>query len=347
MLATAALLAAAASCAPFRTEAADPPDGADPMAVHAHHGHAGHSMGAAGAPMATYPAFGDPVFQAHPAGGWMVSYGLMRTRMKGVRSGTTDIPFEKFDFGRYMMMPTAMTMDMHMLMAMVGLGDGFTLMGTATYQVSRMDMVMGFESHPPVTTSGVGDTELRAIVKFGERLTGSFGVSLPTGRIDRTIRMMEAGFRAPYDMQPGSGTVDLRPALTWAVDGSRWSGGAQLVLTHRIGRNSSHYNLGDGARATAWLQRASGPVAAWARLAGGVTGRIRGEDPELARIAVLSPDNDARNYGGRRLDGLIGVGCTRGPFSFGLEGGAPLHQSLNGVQLKTRWMLSGGLQLMF
>jgi hypothetical protein len=36
-----------------------------------------------------------------------------------------------------------------------------------------------------------------------------------------------------------------------------------------------------------------------------------------------------------------------GPVSIGVEGGIPLYQNLNGLQLKNDWYLTAGIQVMF
>ncbi len=59
------------------------------------------------------------------------------------------------------------------------------------------------------------------------------------------------------------------------------------------------------------------------------------------------PDADPDSYGGSRLDGLLGVSFTKGPFSLGVEGGIPLYQYLNGLQLKTDWIINAGALVMF
>jgi hypothetical protein len=41
------------------------------------------------------------------------------------------------------------------------------------------------------------------------------------------------------------------------------------------------------------------------------------------------------------------VSYWKGPFGFGIEGGKPVYQNLNGLQLKTDWILSGSFQAMF
>ena len=60
-----------------------------------------------------------------------------------------------------------------------------------------------------------------------------------------------------------------------------------------------------------------------------------------------TPDVDPQNYGGQRLDFLTGVSLAKGCFSIGIEGGIPLYENLNGLQLSTAWMLTVAGQVMF
>ncbi|HEX9023069.1 MAG TPA: hypothetical protein VF799_04430, partial [Geobacteraceae bacterium] len=105
----------------------------------------------------------------------------------------------------------------------------------------------------------------------------------------------------------------------------------------------------DNVKAMTWIQRALGPAAGWLRLAYNYTGQITGRDPQIERLLALAPTPDANtfNYGGHRVDGLIGASFAKGPFSFGAEGGIPLYQNLNGLQLKNEWYLTVGIQAMF
>ncbi len=64
-------------------------------------------------------------------------------------------------------------------------------------------------------------------------------------------------------------------------------------------------------------------------------------------MGAPTPDADPRHYGGQRLDGLIGVSYMKGPVSFGVEGGIPFYQHLNGLQLKAKWVLNAGIQIVF
>lgn len=330
-----------------------------------HHSHAGH-MGP-GSQMLFNPGFGDDIYHTHPAGMLMLNYKMMHMNMRGLRDGTTDVPVRDVipmngtKYG-YMMAPTDMTMDMHMLMAMYGITDRLTVMAMATYLENEMNMLMnmgmgrGDKPEPPMRASGLGDSELRGIYKINKYLVGSLGLSLPTGDIDKEFVTMRRKYRMPYDMQLGSGTYDLKPALTYsALSGdAKWNWGGQAMYTYHIGKNDHHYSLGDSLKVTSWLQRALGQFTPWLRLAFSDTGRIKGRDPEIdkmldpnPRIGASSPDADPGNYGGQRLDGLIGISLVKGPFSIGVEGGMPLYQHLNGLQLKTRWVLNAGIQVMF
>ncbi len=325
-------------------------------------GHMMSHMGP-GALMRFNPAFGDDIYHLHPAGMWMFNYRYMRTEMKDLRAGGSDVdvnsvsPVGNVPFG-FMMTPTRMTMDMHMVMAMYGVTGRLTLMGMANYQENSMDMLMnmgmGNVPQSPMRTRGFGDVELTGVYGIGKDLVGSLGLGIPTGSTTETIEMMGMTFRAPYDMQLGSGTFDLKPALTYsALDkDATWNCGGQAAYTWRIGKNDHDYSLGDRIKLTGWLQRAFGPAASWLRLAYSDAGRIEGRDPEIDKIldpvmGAPAPDADPANYGGQRLDLMIGASCRVGPVSFGVEGGKPVYQYLNGLQLKTDWFLTAGVQAMY
>ncbi len=200
-------------------------------------------------------------------------------------------------------------------------------------------------------TSGFGDTEVRGIYKITDYLVASLGLSIPTGDIKQDFQTMGITLRAPYDMQLGSGTFDLKPALTYSdlSSDALWNWGGQFSYIYHLGKNNSGYSLGDVTKATGWLQRAFGPASAWLRLAYTYTNAITGQDPAIVRTLLVapSPDADANNYGGHRIDGFVGISMSKGPFSFGIEGGIPLYQNLHGLQLETDWFLTAGFQAMF
>lgn len=343
--------------------------------AHEGHMHAGHNMGP-GSQMLFNPGFSDDIYHTHPAGMWMFNYKFMHMNMSGLRDGTSDVGLSKVGYNRmgkpynYMMVPTEMRMDMHMFMAMYGITDRLTVMAMTNYLKNEMEMLMdmgmpmdpskpdkGKTKEPPMRTSGLGDTEIRGIYKINKYFVGSLGLSLPTGDIEKDfVTMGRPAYRQPYDMQLGSGTYDLKPALTYSAlsDDAKWNWGAQAMYTWHTGDNKNDWRYGDSLKVTGWLQRAMGPLTSWLRLAYSDTGRIRGEDSEIKKlldprmkIGAPMPDADPDNYGGQRLDGLIGLSLLKGPVSIGIEGGVPLYQNLNGLQMKTTWVLNAGIQIMF
>jgi hypothetical protein len=240
--------------------------------------HGGDHAGCGCPSGAGQPGSVDPIYHTHAAGSWMVSFEYMHVGMKGLRDGTHDVaadrvsPIGSEPYG-YMMTPTAMDMDMGMLMLMYGATERLTVMAMANYQHNRMDMLMnmGMGNRPqdPMKTSGLGDVELRGLWSAGGGLVCGLGLSVPTGALDEEAVMMRMTFRAPYDMQLGSGTWDLKPSLTWSgksPDGL-WGWGGQGAFTWHPGTNTNGYHLGDSLKLTGWVDRALGPVRVSARLA--------------------------------------------------------------------------------
>ncbi len=286
-------------------------------------------------------------------------------------------------YNEYMMIPTTMEMDMQMLMVMYGITDRWTVMAMANYLETKMDMLMdmspyvsmmngfgrraagdtGISKMDPMRTSGLGDTEVRGIYKVNEDFNLSLGLNLPTGDIDQDYEAMRRKYRAPYDMQLGSGTFDLKPAATfnYLSDDALWNWGGQAMATIHLGKNENGYTLGDGVKLNSWLQRALGPAAAWVRLSYSDTSSIDGQDDKIQQplddryspnamvryMAASSPDADPENYGGQRVDAFIGASIPVKAVSFGVEAGIPVYQNLNGLQMKNDWYLTAGIQAMF
>src|SRR5687767_6126650 len=75
---------------------------------------------------------GVMISHIHEKNQWMVSYRYSRTGMEGVYEGNSRLGESKV-FNQYLMSPSRMDMDMHMVMAMYGLTDKITLMSMFHY----------------------------------------------------------------------------------------------------------------------------------------------------------------------------------------------------------------------
>ncbi len=317
----------------------------------------------------------------HRQGGWMLSYRYMHMNMQGSRFGTTGLTSDQIAttqpnrfFGNPMQPPTLrvvpsdMQMDMHMLGLMYGLNDRITLMAMGNVLSKQMDHLtyqggMGTNVLGGFTTetSGIGDTTLVAIIGLDNRTKPkqqfnlNLGISVPTGSTTEQGQILTPmggtpSPRLPYPMQLGSGTFDLKPALTFQDRRGQWGWGSQVSARIPLGKNSEGYAYGSQGEATAWL--AYEPVY-WAsvsgRLKASTQGSIDGIDPRIvAPVQTADPDNQ----GGESIEALFGVnlvgqsGGLRG-HRLALELGIPLYRNLNGLQLETDLSLTIGWQKAF
>lgn len=308
-------------------------------------------------------------------GGWMISYRHMHMEMKNSRDGTSSISPEEIAttvanpfFGRPMqpptlrVVPTKMTMDMHMLGAMYAPTNWLTLMAMGSYIEKDMDHLTfagpaGTTVRGGFTTrsSGLGDTKLSGLVHLYNDDTHSIhlnaGISLPTGSIsekDNVLAPTGATPRLtmPYPMQLGSGTFDFLPGITYTGRSRNFGWGAQYSSVIRLeDENRKDYSLGDEHRLTAWGSYSWKPwISTSLRIAGQTVGKISGQNADIvAPVQTADPDN----HGGERVDLFLGVnlvgqtGALAG-HRVALEFGAPIYQDLNGPQLETDWTLTLG-----
>ena len=313
----------------------------------------------------------------HKPGEVMLSYRYMHMDMAGSRSDTSSIsPTEiattipnRF-FGTpgqpptLRVVPTEMTMDMHMFGVMYAPMERLTLMGMFNYIDKEMTHTtfqggMGTTELGSFTTkaSGMGDTTLAGLIKIGSneqnRLHATIGVSLPTGDIKETDQILTPmggtpSPRLPYPMQLGSGTYDLITGLSYATFRDRWSFGSQWRSTFRLGANDEDYSLGDEHELTSWGSYLAAPIMSIsARLKAYRRDNIDGIDPQIvATVQTADPDNQAMD----RLDASIGVNFGDGSWRghrISAEFTVPLHQKLDGPQLETDWGVTVGYQFTF
>ena len=294
----------------------------------------------------------------HEKGESMISYRFMRMMMEGNRVGT-DAASTSEVLSSFMVAPLKMPMSMHMVGFMYAPSDRVTLMGMLPWVSMSMDHVTRMGGEFTTESSGLGDIKLGGLVglktegKYRAHLNAS--VSLPTGGIEQTDVTPASApneSQLPYPMQIGSGTVDLKPGLTFLSMGRVGSWGAQGSATLRMGENDRGYSLGNVVSGTAWLAlKLTDQISTSFRLEGTSWGDIEGADPAYMNLMMVPTVNpDLR--GGTRFDLPIGLNyyINNGPLAghrIAVEYAFPIHQDLNGPQLETDGILTIGWQKSF
>lgn len=311
----------------------------------------------------------------HEAGEWMVGYNYMFMDMDGNLTGSNRVSTADVFAQGFPVSPTRMTMQMHMVHLMYAPSDEFTWMAMVPFKQLQMDHVTAMGGQFTTQTEGIGDVRLGGFYTFYDRerkvysgrpepccadeangdcwfncwdelRRAHLGLSMyfPTGSIDeRGATPANPDDKLPYPMQLGSGTFDLEPSLTYQTLTETWAWGMQAAVLVRLGENNNDYSLGDRFSASAWASRKlSDRLSLDMRLYETIWGNVRGADPELNPLVVPTARPDLR--GGNRLDFWLGTTfyIPEGMFKgnrFHVEFGVPLHQSLNGPQLETDWML--------
>ena len=256
----------------------------------------------------------------HQVGEAMFSYRYGIMEMNGNLNGSTAVSTQDILDAGFMMAPTSMRMEMHMLGAMYAASDSITLMAMLPLKRIEMSSRMPMTNNPNMTmarkakTSGAGDLKLAGILPLwatddhSRTLILNAGLSIPTGSIKETGPGMNAGetMRLPYPMQLGSGTFDLLPGLTYLAEKDDWSWGTQATSVIRLGENGEGYSLGNRFQATAWYARKlSDMLSASARIEGVTWGNIDGQDTAMNQM--MSPNARADLRGGERVDILFGL----------------------------------------
>jgi hypothetical protein len=258
-----------------------------------------------------------------------------------------DIMYAPTDWMTLMVMPMWMSHEMTMV----------PLKGTPSvaHDDHGMDMDMGHGAHTGAHshgTEGWGDTifgpELRLADCPGYHLQINPMFSAPTGSVDRKVD----GVFTHYGMQPGSGTWDFVPSLTYTGRANHLAWGAQVLGVVRLeNENGSGYRLGDVFQATAWGSY---------RFADWISASVRGLYTEQAPIeghyngahAHSSPPDLQANYGGRFWDIGFGVntvvpnGALRG-LRLSAEWLQPVMDDPNGYQLEREGTLWANASMAF
>ncbi len=300
------------------------------------------SASQAGSSASSHAPIGVMGDHLHRQGEFMMSYRYMRMNMEGNRVGdsriaATDIVGTMQQSGQFMVAPTKMPMDMHMLGAMYGLSDNITLMGMVSYLDNSMDHLVRNGRRFSTASSGVGDTKVSALIRLSEgthNMHFGVGVSLPTGSTtERDDTPAQANAVLPYPMQLGSGTYDFLPSFTYTGYQSAWSWGGQISAVIRTGENDEGYTLGNRFTGTAWLARdLNEKVSVSVRAIYQDWENIDGANAALNPLIVQTANTQLQS--GTRLDAALGVNYLfESGHRLAFEYISPLDQDLSGPQL--------------
>lgn len=337
-----------------------------------HHAHHDHFRPDSHAPISI---MGDHM---HAAGDWMMSYRYMFMEMDGMYKGSNAIsPGQTYQAG-YVVSPTRMKMDMHMVGLMYAPSDAITLMAMMPYTTMEMDhridpaagmliMLNGGSSTFTTESSGIGDLRLGALFRILDEgpnhIHGGLAFSLPTGSIGEKDLIPGPGGRLqrqmPAAMQLGSGTFDILPSLTWVHTRDSWSAGVQAHANIRTGTNHHDYRLGNRFGVDGWL---SYRLASWVSVSAGLSylweDELSGRQtdlsfrPPFAPARLTIPTAFGANYGGQRIEALVGANFVvpSGPIAgqrLAVDLRVPLWQDRNGYALGTDYTFTAGWQVAF
>jgi hypothetical protein len=242
--------------------------------------------------------------------------------------------------------PRRMSVYTARLQGLVGLDEDNTLLAALPWSKSRMRVQTAGSSFT-TEAEGLGDLELgltnRTWQGDSSRLLLYGGLSLPTGSFNETDDIPGTPDQpVDYVMQPGSGTVDLRPALTWLHEKQEWVYGAQLAIVQRLGQNSQGWSASNEQELSVWAaQRLDEESSITGRVTALFWGDVHGADDDLD--PTLSPTQDPHRQGGKRVD--VALGYRDHGFVF--EAGVPIFRRLDGPQLDLDWYASVGWQFAF
>lgn len=192
----------------------------------------------------------------HGGGEFMISYRFVHMAMASSRDGSTVLSdgdiVDPAGAYRFLVTPTEMPMQMHMLGLMYAPTNSLTLMAMVPAVSSSMDHITRAGGMFTTESSGLRDVSLTALYRFAtpnhQRVHANLGVSFPTGSITEmgvTPMSSPDETQLPYPMQTGSGTFDIKPGLTYLGQSDAWSWGGQASTTVRLGENDQMYRLGN------------------------------------------------------------------------------------------------------
>jgi len=205
--------------------------------------------------------------------------------------------------------------------------------------------------------AGLTDFETTAVLRLYRdgvhRLLISMGLTYPTGSNESpfTLRLSDGAYgsvRAFYSMQPGTGTYDFLPGITYGGMFGKYSWGIAYRGRWPLAPNPEGYRYGDLHDFHGWVGYTWAPaITTTLRVAATTRGPIRGYD---RKIDGKSQSANPFFYGGQRVELYAGATIPGSLFgveaaTLAFEAGTPIYQNLNGPQLFRNWQVITALRI--
>lgn len=290
----------------------------------------------------------------HHKGEFMISYRYMTMDMRDLRTSTSDASINQAH-SDYMVAPTDMVMNMHMLGAMYAPSNKITLMAMANYRENDMNLQMRNGNSFNTNSSGIGDVMISALYSIFNKnrraMHAQLGVNIPTGSIEeKNVIPVSMGnaVQLPYPMQLGTGSFGAKIGLTYLGQCDLFSWGHQLSGLINLNDNKQDYRFGNRYSFNNWIAaRAGNNLSFSIRLQGLLVDEISGASPFLNPNIVTTADT--ANSGGSFINSGFGAnymiqGGTLKGLRLAGEFTTPLYQDLNGIQLKQNYYVTFGIQ---
>ncbi len=209
-----------------------------------------------------------------------------------------------------------------------------------------------------ISSEGVGDVTINYSYLLAnwdrKQLSIQFGISIPVGSIDETgdTPRSPGNQQLPYTMQIGSGTWDVPIGINYSEDRDGYSWGANIFSKIRLGENDRDYRLGNSFAVSSWAKwYVNDTFHPLLKVIFHDWGHISGQDDEItipnAKFPYPAGITDPNNYGGQKINIVVGGDIYLGTQAFTVEVGAPIYQCLNGIQPKEKLHFSLNWQSRF
>jgi len=293
-----------------------------------------------------------------PSGDFQVGLRFLVSDMSGQAFGTDSLTINQV-LSLFDVAPSEMVTQGFAVDVLWGATERITLTATGTFTQKTMDHLASLDGQAnaylfyQTHASGIQDIKVHVLYDVLSRGDIRFhvhgGISLPVGAIDTddvTPFSNPSATQLPYTQQLGSGTFDLMPGFVFNMQNKKASLGLQGRATIRLGENDRGWTLGDLYEGNMW---AGFKTSDWVSVSLGARysswGDIEGFDEDLKPYE--SPAHNTLTQSGWRVDLPVGLNFVmpEGQFEghrLGVEFLFPIHQDLNGPQLKHSWSIAAG-----